>query len=637
MPEYGPTTWTWDFGDGTTSNERNPRHNLTLGSHTVTHTVTNRYGTSTTTKTFDVKWGANCDAEIAKFYSIRILKPFRNADGTLPPVAELKLAGIIPKTIPVDISSTRVHPVEHIPVSEYQGTAITAGNVQTTNGVASITQLGWPRLSADTLKLRQNINKTLKAYVNMNQMAAGSYSFTVNLKDTRSGKLVAQIPIYFGIEAVPKIKVTPRGINLGTLSIGDSGKTEFTIKNLGNIPLECTITAPPEYIFPGRVTGSEGGLSAEDTGWPSFNVSIPAGGSVPVKFGIDTVYKAQVTQDTRSSSILIESNDPETPSLEIPVTYILSAPKAQMVDIEIPDIISTTDMPLDVYVKMKNDGTIPWGKSFNLGVPGFGDSALFVGEDAIPPAGTVNPGQTWTYRLSLDPAAGTPYGDYTLAFEMFYKNAKGERVFFGTPVFKPINYGQSPPTIQVTSPNGGESWQAGSTHSVTWNQTRLNGTYVRIDLWKEWPVGIHQMVIEPWVPAEAGTYSWTIPTNVTPGTTYWVNITSPNYPAVGDYTDGYLAITPPTGNVRVKCLDDANNALEGWTFTLKNQTAGTPVFTDVTDSSGKIQFSNVPYGQYWLNETVKPSFYQITPNQLISVPPDPVPPGGFYTFTNRVT
>ena len=38
-------------------------------------------------------------------------------------------------------------------------------------------------------------------------------------------------------------------------------------------------------------------------------------------------------------------------------------------------------------------------------------------------------------------------------------------------------------TVTVTSPNGGESWQAGSAQSITWTQTGLTGS-VTIDLYK---------------------------------------------------------------------------------------------------------------------------------------------------------
>jgi PKD repeat protein len=44
----GPTSWVWDFGDGTTSNVANPTHSWAhAGSYTVTLTVTNAYGTDT--------------------------------------------------------------------------------------------------------------------------------------------------------------------------------------------------------------------------------------------------------------------------------------------------------------------------------------------------------------------------------------------------------------------------------------------------------------------------------------------------------------------------------------------------------------------------------------------------------------
>ena len=48
----GITTWTWNFGDGTTSNERNPAHTYrNTGSYTVSLTVTGPGGSDTETKT----------------------------------------------------------------------------------------------------------------------------------------------------------------------------------------------------------------------------------------------------------------------------------------------------------------------------------------------------------------------------------------------------------------------------------------------------------------------------------------------------------------------------------------------------------------------------------------------------------
>ncbi|AAM05168.1 DUF2341 domain-containing protein [Methanosarcina acetivorans] len=55
-----PTSWAWDFGDGTTSTEQNPRHTYsTSGTYPVSLTVTNGYGSNTATKTGYIYAGRN--------------------------------------------------------------------------------------------------------------------------------------------------------------------------------------------------------------------------------------------------------------------------------------------------------------------------------------------------------------------------------------------------------------------------------------------------------------------------------------------------------------------------------------------------------------------------------------------------
>lgn len=189
-------------------------------------------------------------------------------------------------------------------------------------------------------------------------------------------------------------------------------------------------------------------------------------------------------------------------------------------------------------------------------------------------------------------------------------------------------------SLEVVVPDGGEVWQTGTTCNITWNQTGFDGTNVRIDLWKDLLFGTQVCEISSSVPAEAGTYSWTIPADIPSGTTYWVKIASLISPSVYDGSDGSLQITALTGSVCVSNHDFYGNPLPGWTFTLKNQTMGTPVYTNVTDSAGITWFNNVPYGMYWLNETTETGWSQITANKLISVPPDTPPEGGSYWFTN---
>jgi PKD repeat protein len=60
-----PTSWSWNFGDGTHSTDRNPYHNYaTPGSYTVSLTVANAFGTDTATKTGFINAGG---APVADF------------------------------------------------------------------------------------------------------------------------------------------------------------------------------------------------------------------------------------------------------------------------------------------------------------------------------------------------------------------------------------------------------------------------------------------------------------------------------------------------------------------------------------------------------------------------------------------
>jgi PKD repeat protein len=55
LSQNAPTSWFWDFGDGATSTAQNPTHNYIAGAYTVTLTVTNSAGSSTSTLNIDVQ------------------------------------------------------------------------------------------------------------------------------------------------------------------------------------------------------------------------------------------------------------------------------------------------------------------------------------------------------------------------------------------------------------------------------------------------------------------------------------------------------------------------------------------------------------------------------------------------------
>jgi hypothetical protein len=94
------------------------------------------------------------------------------------------------------------------------------------------------------------------------------------------------------------------------------------------------------------------------------------------------------------------------------------------------------------------------------------------------------------------------------------------------------------PRITVTSPNGGENWQRGTSQNITWNSVGSVGPDVRIDLYKG---GVLNLKIISSTDNN-GSYDWSIPLDQTIGSDYMIKITSASNPAIFDDSDDYFSI-----------------------------------------------------------------------------------------------
>ena len=65
-------------------------------------------------------------------------------------------------------------------------------------------------------------------------------------------------------------------------------------------------------------------------------------------------------------------------------------------------------------------------------------------------------------------------------------------------------------SVTVGSPNGGESWVAGSTQAITW--TASNVTNVKLEYTTD---GSTWSIISASTPASAGSYTWVVPATAT--------------------------------------------------------------------------------------------------------------------------
>ena len=100
------------------------------------------------------------------------------------------------------------------------------------------------------------------------------------------------------------------------------------------------------------------------------------------------------------------------------------------------------------------------------------------------------------------------------------------------------------PSITVTSPNGGEDWETGTSHSITWNSSNLSGNYVGIQLYRS---GSYVSSISSST-TDDGNYTWSIPSSQTESDYYQVKIYSTSESSISDYSDDYFTIEEPTSS-----------------------------------------------------------------------------------------
>ena len=96
------------------------------------------------------------------------------------------------------------------------------------------------------------------------------------------------------------------------------------------------------------------------------------------------------------------------------------------------------------------------------------------------------------------------------------------------------------PSITLTSPNGGEAWEIGTTKTITWTYIGSVGTYVKLELFQN---GAWQTIASSAL-ASSKAYNWPIPYSVTPNVNSRVRITSNTNPSISDTSEADFTFTP---------------------------------------------------------------------------------------------
>jgi hypothetical protein len=125
--------------------------------------------------------------------------------------------------------------------------------------------------------------------------------------------------------------------------------------------------------------------------------------------------------------------------------------------------------------------------------------------------------------------------------------------------------------LVVTSANGGESWQSGTTQTIRWDYAGNPGTYVKIELLKG---GVLNKVITSFARASSRSYSWKIPATQTPGADYSIRITSKTTPSFTDTSDSTFTVLGPS--VTLTSPNGGESWVPGTVQTIRWTFAGAP-------------------------------------------------------------
>ncbi|MBI1866227.1 MAG: hypothetical protein HYS02_00470, partial [Candidatus Staskawiczbacteria bacterium] len=101
------------------------------------------------------------------------------------------------------------------------------------------------------------------------------------------------------------------------------------------------------------------------------------------------------------------------------------------------------------------------------------------------------------------------------------------------------------PSITVLSPNGGETLKQGQTYNITWSSVGSSGSSM-VNILLINPGGTPTTVASS-ISTTTGSYTWTVPSNISPASNYKIFVYDPNYATtIFDLSDNYFSIVAPT-------------------------------------------------------------------------------------------
>jgi hypothetical protein len=127
-----------------------------------------------------------------------------------------------------------------------------------------------------------------------------------------------------------------------------------------------------------------------------------------------------------------------------------------------------------------------------------------------------------------------------------------------------------PPALSLTSPNGGESWEIGSTRNILWDYSGILGN-VKIELNRNYPSGSWEVLFAS--TSNDGNEPWRV--TGPESTACRMRISSVSDPTISDVSNANFAIISPPALSITPTFLDFGSTLESLNLTVRNSGGGT--------------------------------------------------------------
>jgi len=344
----------------------------------------------------------------------------------------------------------------------------------------------------------------------------GNPPYSYQWKSSTNGTTFTPIPGATGLDYQPEALTVNTWYRIFQLASGcGSGLTniiKITINPLP-APIVVSVTDPANKVCPN--TG--GHVYSTDPGMPAYNWNVtgPPGtmiftgqttSAITVFWGSPGTTGGAVTGTVQVT--VTDQNGCLGTSQITPVT--IAAPLAAGI-ISAAQTIEYYTIPAPLTSTPPTGGYTPYSYQWQRSTDGINFSDI---------AGAVNPG----------------YAPGILTVSTWYRLIQASSLNCGSATGNILKITVNPPYINILSPNGGENWDQGSVHNITWTDNIPDS--VMIELYKG---GAFLQLLAGSLPS-TGSYTWNIPADQPAGNDYKVKIKSMRDNAIYDFSNDFFTI-----------------------------------------------------------------------------------------------